>query len=149
MCPTCNGPVGLAETYSTFTLRPSPISERPKLVPAASATGITEVQNSGDKRKFKNPGPATSADTTLSSSINNSAKVSAITLGLTPAGFAKTIAALVDISPCKESLGGSTVTFEKFKLSGKVPESFNISKEDKTRLRMSENKFISLSNICI
>ena len=147
MWPTCNGPVGFADTNSTFTFNPAPMSERPKSAPAATATGITFCHNSGDRRRFKKPGPATSADMMRSSLINNSANPSAIARGFARAGFAKTIAAFVAISPCNASRGGSTATLAKFKSAGNVPAVCMVSSEVRTRVLISANRFIDLSKI--
>ena len=98
------------------------------------------------RRKLRNPGPATSADIIRLSFSNNEHNASAISLGFIFAGLAKTIAAFVDISPWEESRGGSTVTFVKFNSFGNVPLDCNAANEVRTRLLISENKFINLSS---
>src|SRR6266700_2956814 len=59
-CPTCSGPVGLAETNSTFTDRPCPTSLRPKRSPAASTVWRTLASWASARKKLMNPGPAIS-----------------------------------------------------------------------------------------
>src|SRR5690606_18540912 len=118
-CPTCIGPVGLAETYSTFTLRAPPMAERPNSLPCDSTRRTTCRQKRSESRKLTKPGPATSTAAT-SSSLPSSAAISSARLrGFLPSGLARTIATLEARSPWLGSRGGSTETLER---SGRAPE---------------------------
>src|SRR3954467_15246406 len=67
------------------------------------------------------PGPATSTDAIISSRRSFSAIFSASSRGLALASRASTIAALVAMSPCAASRGGSTTTREKSVPAGQSP----------------------------
>ena len=94
-------------------------------------------------RRFRNPDPATSALDTRGSSDSLVANASAMSRGLAPAGFARTIAALVAMSPCSGSRGGSTVTLAKSRPPGSAPSATIAFRLSITSARISEKRFMS------
>src|SRR6056297_136500 len=141
--PTCIGPVGLAETYSTLTFCPCPMSDRPYCVPAVRMVRGSPCQTVTASRRLRNPGPATSALAMRGSARNFVASASAMSRGLALAGLASTMAALVAMSPCSGSRGGSVVTGSVFSPSGRSPSACKAAMASSTRARISENRFIS------
>ena len=91
--------MGFAETYSTFTRFPKPILARPYCSGFCKIALRTFSHTLGARRKFKNPGPATSANATRVSANKRLANFSAISRGFKPEVFASTIAAFVAMSP--------------------------------------------------
>ena len=107
--PTCIGPVGLAETYSTITVRPAPTWLRPYSLPFPRTSPRPSSQTRGAIQRFKKPGPAISTlVTTLASSTRLSSRIWAICRGGLPAALLSSIAALDDQSPWAGFLGAST-----------------------------------------
>ena len=83
---------------------------RPYSVPMAMTVRSSSPQTSGRSVRLMKPGPATSTFTTVSSAESAAAMASASSRGFLPASLASTIAALVAMSPCEGSFGGSTMT---------------------------------------
>jgi len=73
------------------------------------------------------PGPAISAEVTASSFDSSATSASARSRGFMPAGLDRTIAALVERSPCEVSRGGSTVIALRFRPPGSVPAASSAS----------------------
>ena len=87
------------------------------------------------------PGPATSTFATTSSARSFSAMASASSRGFLPASFASTIAALVAMSPCVGSRGGSTTMRER---SAPEPSTAARRRRD-TRASMSAKRCCGLA----
>ena len=119
--PTCIGPVGLADTYSTLTARGALRWPRPNAGPSATTARVTSRSTSGCSRRLMNPGPATSTAVTPGSPRSAWASVSASARGLDPASLASTNAALVARSPCNGSRGGSITTLAVSSPAGTAP----------------------------
>jgi hypothetical protein len=93
--------------------------ERPKSTPFAHESVDKPLrQNSGVRRKLRNPGPATEVSATSASPENRAAICSASARGCIANGLDNTIAALVEISPCAGSRGGSTASRSKVEIVG-------------------------------
>ena len=60
-CPTVNGPVGFADTNSTFALLPLYFNDLPKPTLLEIIFLAIPATYCGEKKKFINPGPAISA----------------------------------------------------------------------------------------
>ena len=138
--------MGLALTYSTLTRRRIPRSQRPYSSPLSSAAPTTPRQTSAVSRRLMKPGPATSAVSTRGSIDIRPARSAAISRGATPAAFASTIAALVAMSPCEGSRGGSTETLASESPRGRRPSSAIVSRLAVTRVRMSAKASMSWSS---
>src|SRR6185312_4476180 len=80
--------------------------------PASSTRRNSSHQTFALSVRLMKPGPATSAEATFPSLRSLAAMLSASSRGFLPASFARTIAALVAISPCVGSRGGSTTIRE-------------------------------------
>ena len=81
------------------------------------------------------PGPATATASTAGCSPSSAASASARSRGLRPACLARTIAALVERSPCSGSRGGSTVTLEVSSPAGIVPAALRVARAVSTTPR--------------
>jgi len=86
------------------------------------------------------PGPATSTEAIRSSARSFSAILSARSRGFARASLASTIAALVAMSPCVASRGGSTTTREKSMPSGQLPSVASAAQIACTRARTSAKR---------
>jgi NAD(P)-dependent dehydrogenase (short-subunit alcohol dehydrogenase family) len=69
-------------------------------------------------------------------------EAAAIACGLRPAGLATTIAALVAMSPCAGSRGGSTATAERSRPAGKLPSAAIWVRVSTTSVRISAKRFM-------
>ena len=78
------GPVGLAETNSTFTFSPAPVSLRPYDAPAATTCAATSPCAPASTRMLRNPGPARSTCAMPSTFISRSRTSSARSRGGRP-----------------------------------------------------------------
>ena len=109
-CPTCKGPVGLADTNSTFTRRPRPSSDFPYASPAAMMVSRISVRTLAGSLTLMKPGPATSTENALPSSASNSVRISsAMSRGFLFSCLANWRATFVARSPCTGSRGRSIV----------------------------------------
>ena len=109
--PTCIGPVGFADTYSTMTFLPCPPRSARTPRPGATARSSARSHTSGATRTLTNPGPAISrlATSPAESTARTSSTIAwASSRGGLPAAFASTIAAFTAKSPCFGSRGAST-----------------------------------------
>ena len=105
--PTWRGPVGLADTNSTCTRRPPPVSVRPYAAPLSRMVRTTSVWWLGLIQKLIKPGPAMSQRSTNALSGSAAISFEASSLGAMPARLASTMAMLHDRSPLLESFGRS------------------------------------------
>ena len=100
--PMCNGPVGLAETYSTLT-RSLPADGREAIGLAfARMVSSSSRQASSVSLRLMKPGPAISTEVTGGSASSFGLIASASARGLVPAALASTIAALIARSPWRD-----------------------------------------------
>src|SRR4051812_30467048 len=86
------------------------------------------------------PGPATPTEAIRSSARSFSAILSARSRGFAFASLARTIAALVAISPCVASRGGSTTTREKSTPARQLPSVASVAQIACTRARTSAKR---------
>jgi hypothetical protein len=89
------------------------------------------------------PGPATSAFATTSSRRSFAAIASASARGLLPAPLARTMAALVAMSPCALSRGGSTTMRDWSIPAGSTPSAISASLAARTLSRTVAKMFWS------
>src|SRR3954471_23014340 len=91
------------------------------------------------------PGPATSTFSTRGSARSLAAIASANSRGLRPASLASTIAALVAMSPCAASRGGSTTTRAWSIPAGSTPSAINASLAARTLSSTTAKMFLGCS----
>src|SRR5690606_5782647 len=119
--PTCSGPVGLAETYSTPAVRPWPEVLRPYSAPWRSTPATSRCQAPAARWKLMKPGPAISTFAMSSLGGNAATSAWASARGLVRAALASSIAALVAKSPCSRVLGRSITKSGVGASAGRVP----------------------------
>src|SRR5690606_3634554 len=119
--PTCSGPVGLAETYSTPAVRPWPEVLRPYSAPWRSTPATSRCQAPAARWKLMKPGPAISTFAMSSLGGNAATSACASARGLVRAALAISIAALVAKSPCSRVLGRSMTKSGVGASAGSVP----------------------------
>ena len=107
--PTCIGPVGLAETYSTLTLRRRRCRSARRPCRRAGSSPSCAAQKTSERRRLTKPGPATCDGGDVRVRLQPRGDRMASSRGFTPSGLASTIAALVATSPCVGSRGGSAL----------------------------------------
>jgi hypothetical protein len=126
--PTCSGPVGLADTNSTFTERGfAGAGSRPQASGSARTVPIIDSSAVSRSLMLRKPGGATSADATgvaadgsVASAVSSVARAVAIANGAIRYGRASFIARLVARSPWTGSAGRSTSTAGRTASSGHV-----------------------------
>jgi hypothetical protein len=123
-----------------LTRVPCPISARPNAAPSVRAVRSAACQAPAASRRFRNPGPATSAAVTRGSASRRSASRAAMSRGFIAAGLASTIAAFVAMSPWLGSRGGSTDTPAISSPAGSAPDAASVSMAPSTRPRISANR---------
>src|SRR4051812_3589973 len=96
------------------------------------------------------PGPATPTEAIRSSARSFSAILSARSRGFVLASLASTMAALVAMSPCVASRGGSTTTREKSMPAGQLPSAASAAQIRCTRASTSAKRCdeVGFSAIC-
>ena len=110
-CPTWSGPVGFADTNSTFTGPARDAAARPYAGPAAMIARSVPASWSPASRKLMKPGPATSTDATSPGGNASAATICwATSRGLAFSVFASTSAKFVATSPWLFSRGVSSST---------------------------------------
>ena len=97
--PICRGPVGLAETNSTCTDLPAPVSPRPKSSRWSRMVSMTEPLAASVRKKLMNPGPAISVFSTCGESGRAEQSFAARSRGDMRACFARVRAMLLARSP--------------------------------------------------
>jgi hypothetical protein len=113
--PIVSGPVGLAETNSTFTDRGRIGATRPQSFGAVRISSIVSSRTRSDRRMLMKPGGATTADAiALPGSDDAADSASAIAWAMASggrrSGRASFIARFVATSPCSGLAGRSTST---------------------------------------
>ncbi len=91
-----SGPVGFADTNSTWMR--SPCSPAPKRSPVPSTSATAPTYHASDRKRLRNPGPATSTRSTRSPSraCSEAPSFSAMARGGSPSAGASSIAAFVE-----------------------------------------------------
>ena len=113
--PIVSGPVGLAETNSTFTERGRIGATRPQSAGRSSTASIVSSSTTSERRRLMNPGGATTAlaiglPGSAADALRASASASAMASGGRRSGRASFIARFVARSPCSAFAGRSTST---------------------------------------
>jgi hypothetical protein len=113
--PIVSGPVGLAETNSTLTLRGRIGATRPQVPGAARTASTVSSRTASDRWRLMNPGGAAAADAigepgSADAADSRSTIASAIASGGRRNGRASFIARLVARSPCSAFAGRSMST---------------------------------------
>ena len=86
------------------------------------------IHSESSSRRLIKPGPAISTDVTPSIFASSTTSNSAKARGFWPDGLPKTIAALVEMSPCAGSRGGSTDMLRRSRPAISDPAASNLSR---------------------